>query len=53
MDVGDTASGERNTYEEMLEKWALHDCSAAEDSRGEDGMRRLRERWRTTRSKPH
>ncbi|KAE8875359.1 hypothetical protein PF003_g40515 [Phytophthora fragariae] len=52
MDVEDADSGERSTYDETLEKWALHDCSAVEDSRGDDEMGRLFERWRATRTKP-
>ncbi|KAE9305108.1 hypothetical protein PF001_g12745 [Phytophthora fragariae] len=32
-DAGKPMLGERSTYEETLEKWALCDCSAVEDSR--------------------
>ncbi|KAE8885496.1 hypothetical protein PF005_g23674 [Phytophthora fragariae] len=46
MDAGDAASGGRSTYEETLEKSALYDCNAVKDSRGDDEMRRLPERWR-------
>ncbi|KAE8912670.1 hypothetical protein PF005_g5978 [Phytophthora fragariae] len=52
MDAGNTAPGERSTYEETLERWALHDCSAFEDSRGDTKIISLFERWRASRSKP-
>ncbi|KAG3064027.1 hypothetical protein PI125_g24259 [Phytophthora idaei] len=39
------------TYEEALERWALHDCSAIMDSRSDEGMRSLFRRWRAARGK--
>ncbi|ETP34293.1 hypothetical protein F442_17363, partial [Phytophthora nicotianae P10297] len=41
-----------STYEEVLERWALHDCSAVVNSPGDAEMQELFRRWRTTRSKP-
>lgn len=52
MDAEDANSRERSTYDETLEKWALHDSSAVEDSCGDDEMGRLFERWKATRTKP-
>uniref|UniRef100_H3GVX0 Uncharacterized protein n=1 Tax=Phytophthora ramorum TaxID=164328 RepID=H3GVX0_PHYRM len=46
MDTGDL------TYEETLERWALHDCSAVQGDRSADEMIALFNRWRSTRSKP-
>ncbi|POM66814.1 Hypothetical protein PHPALM_17267 [Phytophthora palmivora] len=43
---------ERSTYEELLERWALHDCSAFVSLRSDEEMRELFGRWRSTRSKP-
>ncbi|KAK1928252.1 hypothetical protein P3T76_016279 [Phytophthora citrophthora] len=40
------------TYEEVLERWALHDCSAVVNSPGDAEMREFFRRWRATRSKP-
>ncbi|KAG2775207.1 hypothetical protein PC129_g13558 [Phytophthora cactorum] len=40
-----------STYEETLETWALHDCSAVVDSRSPDEMRSLFERFCATRGK--
>ncbi|ETO58953.1 hypothetical protein F444_22667 [Phytophthora nicotianae P1976] len=41
-----------STYEEVLERWALYDCSAVTNSSGDAEMRELFRRWRATRSKP-
>ncbi|OWZ12022.1 hypothetical protein PHMEG_00014884 [Phytophthora megakarya] len=40
------------TYEETLERWVLHDCSAVQGDRSADEMIALFNRWRSTRSKP-
>ncbi|ETP27313.1 hypothetical protein F441_00164 [Phytophthora nicotianae CJ01A1] len=40
------------TYEETLERWALHDCSAVQGDRSADEMIALFNRWKSTRSKP-
>ncbi|KAG3196131.1 hypothetical protein PC128_g7918 [Phytophthora cactorum] len=37
-----------STYEETLETWALHDCSAIADARSQDEMSSLFERFRAT-----
>ncbi|KAG2783898.1 hypothetical protein PC129_g12211 [Phytophthora cactorum] len=37
-----------STYEETLETWALHDCSAIVDARSQDEMSSLFERFRAT-----
>ncbi|KAG6587141.1 uncharacterized protein IUM83_02946 [Phytophthora cinnamomi] len=42
---------ERSTYEDNLERWALHDCSAVVNPRDDEEMRRLFQRWRATHSK--
>ncbi|KAE9005483.1 hypothetical protein PR003_g18322 [Phytophthora rubi] len=52
MNAGNAATGERSTYEETLERWALHDCSSFEDSRGDAEIISLFERWMATRRKP-
>ncbi|ETL83245.1 hypothetical protein L917_16768 [Phytophthora nicotianae] len=41
-----------STYEEVLERWALYDCSAVTNSSGDAEMRELFRRWGATRSKP-
>ncbi|KAG1683837.1 hypothetical protein DVH05_012773 [Phytophthora capsici] len=47
-----TTDGDRlSTYEEVLECWALHDCSAVINSLGDAEMKELFRRWRATRSK--
>ncbi|KAE8903418.1 hypothetical protein PF005_g21393 [Phytophthora fragariae] len=53
MDSGPEAESDRlTTYEEVLEQWALNDCSAVTNSPGDDAMKALFRRWRATRSKP-
>ncbi|ETI34726.1 hypothetical protein F443_18829, partial [Phytophthora nicotianae P1569] len=57
LDLGQSRSGavmdtEDFTYEETLERWALHDCSAVQGDRSADEMIALFNRWRSTRSKP-
>ncbi|KAG6609079.1 uncharacterized protein IUM83_13487 [Phytophthora cinnamomi] len=42
---------ERSTYEDTLERWALHDCSAVVNPWDDEEMRRLFQRWRATCSK--
>ncbi|ETN07620.1 hypothetical protein PPTG_12962 [Phytophthora nicotianae INRA-310] len=41
-----------STFEEVLERWALYDCSAVTNSPGDAEMRELFRQWRATRSKP-
>ncbi|KAG1686889.1 hypothetical protein DVH05_005888 [Phytophthora capsici] len=49
---GATDGDRLSTYEEVLERWALHDCSAVVNSPGDAEMKELFRRWWATRSKP-
>ncbi|KAG3247526.1 hypothetical protein PI124_g7763 [Phytophthora idaei] len=44
-------TADTTTYEEALERWALHDCSAIMDGRSGEETRSWLRRWRTTRGK--
>ncbi|OWZ19523.1 hypothetical protein PHMEG_0006225 [Phytophthora megakarya] len=41
-----------STYEEMLERWTLHDRSDVTNSPGDAEFKKIFRRWRATRSKP-